>query len=85
MTPGEAALMKASATCLPPSAAFMLAMSASTAAPSRSAIGPLQPGAERRARPGSPKTRFCHAGKADQVLVHGALLAPPKPVSRSLT
>src|ERR1700736_2635301 len=62
MTPGEAALRNAPAASTPVRAAFRLSMSASGAAGSPTAIGPVQAGVLRRDRPGSLNTRFARFG-----------------------
>ena len=79
MTPGEAAVMKASVTRVPSRAARRLAMSVSTAARSFHSMGPLQAG---RATAGRRSARAAASGKSAQSARPRTALCPPKPVRR---
>ena len=82
MTPGEAAVMKASAGWTPSTAARRLATSFWTAVRSFQSIGPLQAGrdtVERRS------ARAAASGKSAQSARGRPALSPPNPVRRCRT
>ena len=79
MTPGEAAVMKASVGAAPSTAARRLATSFSTAVRSFQSMGPLQAGRMIAAR---RSARAAASGKSAQSARFAAPLWPSKPVRR---
>ena len=82
MTPGEAAVMKASVTVAPASPARRLAMSVLTASRSRHSMGPVQAGRDTVER---CSRRAAASGKSAQSGRPRTIVVPSKPVSRCRT
>ncbi len=83
MTPGDAALMNASSTSAPSTAALRFAMSARTASRSLYLTGPMQAGISKSR---SPMTRCMNSGNSTMSAgIPASPPVPPKPSRRSFT